>query len=177
MAVYSKVMSDATIINLIPCKSNILIVGCGGCINESLAYTNRHPIFTAPEGKTLDNAAIPIATRYELNRIKGLLEVHGHTVRVFESYELKKDNGNDGFLCIRKSGKAFDLFGSFSDFPIDVLLTLSCGAGTFGINEDYGEEIPVLQITKPSGMLSYSFIDRENVRHIDYNHSEVIKYE
>lgn len=177
MAVYSKIMGDAAIINLVSGKySNILLIGCGGCINESLAFTNHHPIFNAPEGKTLKDESIPIAVRLELNRIKNLLETNGHAVRIFESHELKKYKTIDGFLCIRKSGMPFDLLGLFSDFSIDVILTICCGAGTFGILNDYGKSIPVLQITRAFGMLSYSFVDEEDARRIDYKNSKIIEY-
>lgn len=177
MAVYSRLMDDTTIINLVSGKyTNILLIGCGGCINESLAYTNHQPIFRAPHGKSLEEEAIPIATRAELSRIRDLLETNGHSVRVFESHELKKYETIDGFLCIRNSVKQFDLMGFFSDFSIDVILTICCGAGTFGVVEDYGNDIPVLQITKPFGMLSYSFIDEEDVRYIDYKNTKIIEY-
>lgn len=177
MAVYSKIIDDAAIINLVSGKyPNVLLIGCGGCINESLAFTNHHSIFCAAEGKTLKEEAIPIATRIELRRIRNLLEANGHSVRVFESYELNRYESIDGFLCIRKSGKAFDLLGFFSDFSIDVILTVCCGAGTFGIFDYYGKSIPVLQITRAFGMLSYSFIDEEAARLIDYKNSKIIEF-
>lgn len=175
MAVYSKTIEDSDIIKLVEGKyENLLLVGCGGCMNESLAYTNAWPIFQAAEGKTVKEANIPIATHLELERIQSMLQTRGFKVRVFESYELKNNDGNEGFLCIRNSGYPFDLLGQFPDFRIDAILTVCCGAGTFGIIDDYGKDIPVRQITRSSGMISYSFIDDEISRCIDYSHSKIM---
>lgn len=177
MAVYSKTIEDLDIIRLIEGKhENVLLIGCGGCMNESLAFTNSWPIFQPTQGKPLQENAIPIATHFELERIQFMLRARGYKIKIFESYELKDNRGNEGFLCIRKSGHPFDLLGQFPDFRIDVILTVCCGAGTFGVVDDYGESIPVKQITRPSGMISYSFFDDETGRYIDYSHSKVMSF-
>lgn len=175
MAVYSKIIDDHSIIKAINNhEKNILIIGCGGCINESLAYTNERPIFKAPEGKMLTEEPYPYAVHVELIRLKALLEQEGFNAKCFESYELRDEGCDEGFLCIRKSGISFDLIGKFKEFKIDKILTVCCGAGTYGIKDDYGKNIPVYQITKPFGMIAYSYKDVDNARYIDYEHSKLI---
>lgn len=43
MPVYSEVLDDNTIINLVRDYKNILLLGCGACMNESLAFKNDTP--------------------------------------------------------------------------------------------------------------------------------------
>lgn len=45
MPVYSEVLDDNTIINLVRDYKNILLLGCGACMNESLALKNDTPIY------------------------------------------------------------------------------------------------------------------------------------
>lgn len=176
MAVYSKTISDSEIIGLVDGKyQNLLLVGCGGCMNESLAYTHHEPIFRFPQGKTIADGAIPIATHSELRRLQSLLESKGFRVRTFELYDLGTVKGNEGLLCIREVGESFDMVKHFPDFHIDAILTLCCAAGTFGITNEYGKDVPILQITRLHGMISYSFTDKEGTRYIDYQHSTVIQ--
>lgn len=46
MAVYSEIISNDKILSLMPPSAHsILIVACGGCVNESLAFKNGCQIF------------------------------------------------------------------------------------------------------------------------------------
>jgi hypothetical protein len=172
MAIFSRIVEDGTIIEVARDFNNILIITCGGCINESLAYTNKYPIFKEVDGKT-----IAYAVHLETERISKLLSDNSHAVKVCTSDEIKNSGWKEGFLCMRKKGAKFDLFNHIGNFKPDMILSLCCGAGTFGIIDSYGTKIPVKQITKPFGMLGYVF-DYENGEQImDYSHTKVIGYD
>jgi len=71
MPVYSEVFSDEEIINLIGDRyHNILVVGCGSCMNESLAYLHDSSIFV----KGNDKEDIPHSVIVEIQRITNSLK-------------------------------------------------------------------------------------------------------
>ena len=46
MPVYTELLSDDEIISIVPKNyHNLLIIGCGACTNESIAYKYGYPIF------------------------------------------------------------------------------------------------------------------------------------
>jgi hypothetical protein len=171
MAVFSRILEDSAIIDAARNFSNILIITCGGCINESLAYSNKLPIFKEVNGKT-----IAYAVHLEAKRISKLLSDNKHIVKVFTSDEVKNLGWEDGFLCIRKKGTKFDLFSHIGNFKPDLILSICCAAGTFGIVDNYETKIPVKQITKPLGMLTYVFDYENGEQTIDYSHTKIIGF-
>lgn len=167
MAVYSVTLPNEIIIKRIKgIFTKILIVGCGGCTNESLAYTNNWAICDHSQDQ------IGLATARELERIEALLFEKGFEVR-YTSVPLGMVNA----FCIRYDGDQFDYNTHVSFFP-DLILALCCAAGTFGLMDDLrvaGLKIPVYQITRQVGLLSYFYYVKEDKRWIDYSRSKAIR--
>lgn len=172
MAVYSVIFQNEKILELSSGYKNVLLLGCGGCANESLAYLNHMPLYVASKGKDLGVAietadAIPYSVKNECERVKKLLETNGHFV-VYFLIPLSQNT-----LCIRHGGEKFN-FNPDSQFVPDVILTISCSAGAFGIYEDVGRSIPVYSIMQSCGQLAYYYEDLSNERKIIYEKSAVV---
>ena len=172
MAVYSTIFEDQKIIELSSKYKNVLLLGCGGCANESLAFVNNKPLYVVSEEEELDVAikksiAIPYSVKEECERIKHLLEANGHFV-VSSLIPLSQNT-----LCIRHDGDKYNI-NPKSQFVPDVILTISCSAGAFGVYEDIGKSIPVYSIMQSRGQLAYYYKDTFDKREIIYEKSTVI---
>ena len=78
MAVYSKIYEDEKILELSSNYKNILLLGCGGCANESLAFTNHTPIYVAAKEKNIEFAiekleVIPYSVKNECEKNKTII--------------------------------------------------------------------------------------------------------
>ena len=161
MAVFSIIFPVEKILSLIQGKyRKVLVVGCGGCNNESLAYVNNWEICDHID------ASIGRATARELDGITSVL-----TENCFEVKSTAVPLGGVNAVCIR--------YNPHPNFKPDVILALCCAAGTFGMRDDLraaGDKIPIFQITSNGGQLAYYYFVKDNKRWIDYSRSRVIKY-
>lgn len=143
---YSTVFSDPKILQITKFQSvkHILVLGCDGCMNESLAYTNHKPLLLHGEKE------ISAAIEEECQRIVDLLEEHGY------SAEMKVLTNSDNALCLRNSAlRKFNL----SEFrKPDIIFALCCPAGYWGLKQSLPDEC-IIRITKFKGTISYSYID------------------
>jgi len=165
MPVYSEVFSDEEIINLIGDKyQNILVVGCGSCMNESLAYLHDSPIFV----KGIDSENIPHSVLIEIQRITNLLNKKGYHA----DYLALPSHSNT--LCqINCDEKIYPLS---MDINTEIILAVCCPAGVSGLKVTV-TGVKILKITKQEGFLAYRFTDDPNgVRRMVKEHSKAIKY-
>lgn len=165
MPVYSEVLDDYILIQKISKKyRNILILGCGACMNESLAYTHNSPIFI----KDNYGNQIPYSTLNELNRLTRMLNMNGYNAR----FELMTEKSNS--LCmINYRDKIYEIS---TTKKLDAILVLSCPAGIFGIKKNI-DSIPIIKATKQLGFLAYGYNDDEyGTRTMIKEKSTVIKY-
>jgi hypothetical protein len=143
MAIYSKTLSDEKILAFISEKSKtILIVACGGCVNESLAYDNDVPIIICDD----QGDEIPYASHIETLRITEMPKSRGYNASI------KLVNGALPVLCI------FSLDGTNileSKNAPDVILTLSCVSGAIGLRTLI--KTPIYTITRQEGYLAYTY--------------------
>jgi hypothetical protein len=153
MAVYSKTLSDDIILSLIPTETkNILIIACGGCVNESLAYNNGCPISILDEHKK----STPYASSMEAQRIAKMLSEKDF------SADVKILNGNMPVLCIH-SDKDKNILNTVNK-PPDIILTLSCKSGMLGLQ--LITDIPVISITSQIGYIAYTYKEKDGNRFI-----------
>lgn len=153
MAVYSRTLSDTEILALIPQQSkDVLIVTCGGCVNESLAYDNDVPILTFDDRGN----ATPFASYVEAVRISKVLKEKGYGV------EIKLLDGDMPVLCIYTEGRVAELLST--GVSPDVILTLSCKSGAIGLQVITDK--PVISITKQVGYMAYAYKDENGKRNI-----------
>jgi hypothetical protein len=140
MPVYSKTIEDKKIINLVKDKyQNVLILGCGACMNESLAYTNDTPIY--------DNSK-PYSIERELQRVANILSQFCLKVK----WNVIPEGSNT--LCMRK----IDSSSFVLEEQPDVILILCCPSGQFGLKSNV-TNVPIIGISKPFGFLSYAYIE------------------
>lgn len=172
MAVFSSVLSDAEILNKVDHAQAkyIHLIVCGGCANESLAYTNNLPIFTSREGENLEqsiahNRSIPYAAQITAEQIAELLRNQGYTVTI-----CVVPLGEE-LLCIQNKASSVSLS---SAEKADLILALCCPAGAVGIRQQI-KNIPVVTLMEPQGQLFYVYQDDLFSRWIVAEESAVIR--
>lgn len=150
MPVYSEVLSDCEIVDLIGKKyNNILIVGCGACMNESLSFKYNIPIFI----KDKMGNKIPYAVTQEVIRISRMLSSKGYDART----EVFPEGSNSRCMINNTAPKHLLCL----EPKPDAILALSCPSGVFGM-EGVIKDIPIVRITKQKGYLAYTYKENED---------------
>jgi len=164
MAVYSETISNEKLLSSIPNGArNILIIGCGGCMNESLAYKKDLPIF-----KIMKSSRIPYATKTELERISELLKSNGYNT------EKKLNEENEKFiLCIVHEEYENEM--KKKEIEPDVVLALCCHGGNLGLKLSF--KAPVINITRQVGCLGYAYKESGTEQTIIKEKSIVHRYD
>ena len=140
-------ISNESILELVSkdnCR-NILIIGCGGCMNESLAYDGDLYLYK----KGIEG---PYATINELNRIKQFLCNHHYSV------EVKWFKAPNDILCTSN----IDACKNEMDWNVqpDIILMLSCFSGLLAWKARFPEH-NIMCITEAKGGLSYYYKDED----------------
>lgn len=164
MPVYTEILSNEDILNLIPadCK-RVFIIGCGACTNESIAFKNNVPIYNVPIGETM----YPFATCMELKRIKRVLEDKNYIVKT------QYFNDIDGFLCMDDINR--ELYHLDIEVEPDLIMCLCCPSGLTALKKKI-PKIPVVCISKVKGTIAYVYKETDNSRVIVKNKSQVILF-
>lgn len=163
MPIYSETLKDDTILDLLENKyQNILIVGCGACMNESLAFKYNYPLFIKDDyGNQISYAVFK-----ELSRITNMLNSVGYTA----TYEILPESSNS--RCMLNYGENLHIISA--NFTPDAILALCCPSGVYGIKSVVGN-VPIIKITKQLGFLAYGYTDDMNGnRNIIKDKSKVI---
>ena len=144
MGKYSEVYSNERILDIVKGRyANVLIIGCGGCMNESLALKNGDWIFDKEKN-------IGPAILKECIRLSNYLSNEG----INNSYYIINSGQNMG--CIRNEAGMKKGFCMTKD--IDAILMMSCLDGIYGIKEQLkGYRIPIYRISSWKGMFYYSY--------------------
>ena len=152
MAIYSQTLTNQEILALIPQHTkHILIVACGGCVNESLAYDKDIAVLKFDESGN----ALPNASFVDAQRISAFLDQNE-----FQT-EIKLLVGDMPVLCINPYECANIMNAAIKP---DIILTLSCQSGAIGLQ--VFTDIPVIPITNQIGYLAYTYEDSNNERRI-----------
>lgn len=164
MPVYTEILSNEEIVNLIPedCK-RVFIIGCGACTNESIAFKKKVPIFNILAGET----KYPFGTSMELKRIKKDLEDKGYIVNT------QYFNDIDGFLCMDDINR--ELYHLDIEVEPDLIMCLCCPSGLTALKKKISR-IPVVCISKVKGTIAYVYEETDNSRVIVKNKSQVILF-
>lgn len=147
MPKYSEVLSFEQILNIVKDKySSVLIIGCGGCMNESLALKNGDWIFDKKQ-------SIYTAVALECSKISTMLGEQGIKC-VYHIYS----------ACIRNYQEETSVKNiNLSD--VDAILIMSCLDGFDGLNEILGDyKVPTYQISRWKGFLYYKYKETEEYR-------------
>jgi hypothetical protein len=164
MPVYSEVLNDEEILKLIKDKyKNILVIGCGSCMNESLAYLHDSPIFV----KGTDSKINPYSVLIEIQRITNLLYKEGYHA----SYLALPSHSNT--LCQINCDE--DIYPLSMDTNTEIILAVCCPAGVSGLKAT-ANGVNIIKITRQKGVLAYRFTDAPNgVRRMVKEYSRVTK--
>ena len=154
MPIYSKIFSDAEIVDLVRNKyKSVLLAACGGCMNESLAFDLHLPITTYIN----ENKRHP-AIYAECTRIAHMLNDIGIIADT-----LIFPGGSNSRCIINLCAPQYPIHNSDSQEVIyDAILMLSCTAGFTWISRQI-RDIPVFIITRQKGMLSYTTDDDSKI--------------
>lgn len=174
MAVYSVLKSDKDILNILKDydAKRIIIFLCGGCTNESLAYSCKEPIFVSTNNTSIQESiisgdVIPYASVTAGSKIQMFLQAQGYEVDTF-LVPL-----GDNILCIKND--LSPVFCNSISNRYDLILAMCCPAGIAGIREEFND-VPIIPLMKPIGQLFYKYVDSENTRKMVYDKSVIIKY-
>jgi len=126
-------------------------LGCGGCMNESLAFTHSTPLIFHGQ-----NDIFP-SIEAECNRISDMLFANGYAV---ETIVLP---AGSNATCIRNLGER--QFSLPDEVVPDVILVLSCPSGFWGLSSRI-QKAPLESIVKQIGMIYYTYSDNGKERHI-----------
>jgi hypothetical protein len=166
MPVYSETLSDADILEIIRKGKykNVLLIGCGSCMNESLAYKNRLPL-NVVEGGQHKNYALS----KELDRIQDLIKLLD-----CKAYCSCVPEGGNAF-CMIDSGRELFNF-SEDETSHDAIFGLCCSSGIVGLKYKF-KEIPVKLLTRTIGSLGYiSETSLDGSKNMIFDKSKVIKF-
>ncbi len=152
MTIYSKMLNEQEITDSLPNESKrILIVACGSCMNESLAFENELPISIYTE----EGENVSIASVYTAQKLAAKLENLGYETKIIV----------DGICIIRDNNKTL-LLESIKSFKPDTILSISCKAGLFGIKKL--TDIKAIIVTKHVGYLSIVYKENGYMRYIKH---------
>lgn len=172
MAVYSTVISYELILEKVRDfhATNILLIACGGCANESLAFTRRIPIFISKEGESLEKSilcgrSVPYAAKMTADQIVEMLCDKGYYAW---PYIVPLDTE---LLCIQSKDNPINFLNSMS--KVDLILALCCPAGVMGIKRQV-KDIPIISLMRSQGQLFYVYRDNMYSREIVYEESFVL---
>jgi hypothetical protein len=170
MAVYSVVLPDSTILKRVSGLKSALIVGCGACLNDSLAFSTDRPlaqvIIDRNTGKT---DILPMLIDKELQRIKTLLENNGirtgteSTIPICEiSFVTEPFISN----LSKRSGEA------------EAIISVSCSVGTLALKKQLGKIFKIISATKTSGIfqVTKSLDESGKFVYLDKNQSTILKF-
>jgi hypothetical protein len=163
MPIYSTVIDDNKIKSLLAGKKyqKILLLGCGECMNESLAFYHNTPVKIQDD----NGNNYPYSIMQELKRLQQLLIECGYDVQ---------------YRLIQKDGKSPCMRDNQYDFSLpqqtpDIILMLSCPAGQFGVREII-TDIPIIGISKSVGSLGYVYHYENGKKIMDKEKSKLIKF-
>ncbi|MBN1368331.1 MAG: hypothetical protein JW967_10445 [Dehalococcoidales bacterium] len=165
MGVYTVMLPDEIIIKAIEDFTNIVVIGCAGCANESLAYDKDQPqkaVFDKFFGQYMP---APDAITQEASRLANIFKNKGKDARIAISM-VPCSYSNNGRPAKWKS--------ICSD--AEAVVTLCCVAGTVGIKTHLEKSVNIIPGMKTVGVhYCHKIYDSaKGMIYIDKNNSKFI---
>ena len=170
MAVYSIVLPDSTILKRVAGLKSVILVGCGACLNDSLAFGNDRPLAKVISDRVTSPAdLLPLLVDEELKRIKRLLENNGLSARVESMVPVCEISFmTEPFISklAKRSAEA------------EAIISLSCSVGTLALIKQLGKVFKIKSATKTLGIFQPSkFLDEsKEFVYLDKSQSTIIKF-
>lgn len=167
MSVYSEMLPDDKIFKSLGNFKRIVIIGCDGCGNDSLAFNknlSQKALFDSHQGQY---RAVPDAILEEANRLKAKLICAATDIRIIIAKSLcSNPTGDQPAEWIKLCHET------------EAVLCLCCSAGILGIKQSLGKTAKVIPGMKTVGVLYlYRIYDPvKGLICIDKNRSVVIPF-
>lgn len=160
MGVYSIMLPDDRLIKATRGFSRIVILGCEGCANESLAYEKNVPQKAMFDWHQKQYRPASEAIIEEANHIKEVLKNTSKDIQVVSGMG----------LCSRSTSDKPDEWIKVCS-ETQAVIALSCIAGILGIKQSLGKNIKVIPGMKTIGVL-YSYREFDPVKGLIYINKE-----
>jgi hypothetical protein len=152
MGVYSVIYPDEKIIQRIQGFKSVVIFGCEGCANDSIAYDKGYPMTEITiDKKTGREKHLPVALYKEANRLKKLLESKSITVRIdsmFAACDISPD----------KKKQLDEMTKQFS--KVEAVIGLTCPGGMLSLKEILPKSVKLIPAMKTLGIFhTYRVLD------------------
>lgn len=170
MAVYSIMLPDSTILKRVAGLKSVLIVGCKGCINDSLAFGTDYPVGKVVVDKDIVEAVyLPTLIDEELKRLKKLLENNGMSVEIEIMNVLCE-------ISFRTEPIISKLVKRCAE--VNAILSVSCILGTLALKKQLAKACKIASATKTLGIFQPTkFLDESNkFVYLDGNCSKIIRF-
>ena len=170
MGVYSIMLPDEKLLKAVNGLKHIVIVGCGGCANDSLAHDKNTPLKMMFFEQFGLHMAAPDAVMEEANRLNGILK------------NMDKDVGVavGTAMCSFSAGeKPDELEWVKACRHAEAVIVLSCTGGVFGVKTRLGKTAKIIPGMKTVGVhFSYykAFDIEKGLFCIDKEKSALIRF-
>jgi len=151
LGVFVRLISDSKVIKAAEGFTSIVIVGCSGCANVSMAYEKDQPISRITIDETTGNPKrLPYA----------LLEQTGHLEKLLEEKGVNVTTETLMGMCILNDDSEFTkMFGdpSWADLfkercaNVEAFIPLCCSGGVFGLRQILGKDIKIIPGMRDAG--------------------------
>lgn len=170
MAVYSIVLPDSTILKRVNGFKSVLIVGCGACLNDSLAFSTERPLAkVVTDRNTGKTDILPMLINEELQRIKTLLENNGIRARTESTIPICEISFiTEPFISNLSKHSA----------EAEAIVSASCSVGTLALKKQLGKIFKIISATKTSGIFQVSkYLDESGgFVYLDKSQSTILKF-
>jgi len=144
MAVFSVMIPDGKLLKAVNGYKHVVIAGCGGCANDSLAYEKNVPLRMRFDDHMGHNMPEPDVMRAEVERLKGVLKMGGNhvtTVIGMGMCALSEDENPAEFNWVQACRGA------------DAVVAVTCVAGIIGMKTILGNSVKIIPGMKTTGVL------------------------
>jgi hypothetical protein len=156
LGVYSIMLPDEKLIKTTQGFNRLVIIGCEGCANESLAYEKNVPQKAIFDWHQKQYRPASEAIIEEANRLKEVLKKLSNDIQVVTGMG----------LCSRSTSDKTDEWIKVCS-GTQAVLALSCIAGILGIKQSLGKNVKVIPGMKTIGVL-YSYREFDPVKGLIY---------
>ena len=170
MAVYSIVLPDSTILKRVAGLKSVLLVGCSGCLNDSLAFSTDRPLAKViVDSSTGTTNVQPVLVDEELQRIKKLLESNGFSTKAESMIPVCEISFMTEPLFSKLAKRSAEA---------EAIISLSCSVGTLALIKQLGKVFKIKAATKTLGIFQPSkFLDEsKEFVYLDKSQSTIIKF-
>jgi hypothetical protein len=152
MGVYSMIDPDDKILQRIKGFKSVVIFGCEGCANDSIAYDKGYPLAEIiTDEKTGKEKYLPVAMIKETNRLKELFESKSISTKIELLFAICD-------ISPEKMNQIDDLIKNCSN--VEAVISLTCPGGIISLKKILPKSIKLIPAMKTLGIFhTYRILD------------------